>query len=451
MFNFLAKSPNEPPLDNQDNQNNKNILLESDIHVMPKRQIMEKKAKGAIPYPEGGAVPEKPKPAKKPQSINWLILGILLFIVLAAVITTIIIFYSISYRNQQNAQLPNINNQDLANQPRLDENQNVNNANININQNLNQGLATAVTRDQQRIDDITSIRTALEQYFSENNQYPDNLGQLLNNYLTAMPQNPTPGGREYTYSVQDQKTNYQILFSLEEGATYGTLNLTQGDYQATSQGISLIITTPTDNNLNVNISPFPPITPSQPQTAVDSDNDYLTDLEENFYQTDPQNPDQDQDSYLDGVEVRNLYNPLAAESRLIDSGLVETFTNNNYNYTILYLKSWVANALAADYREVMITSSLGEFVSILIQDNPLGLTSLNWYLQYVPNIDPAALETLTIAGLPAVKSIDGLNTYLAVGNKIYIISYNIGNNQEKVFETTYKMMLKSFTLTNLTP
>jgi hypothetical protein len=99
----------------------------------------------------------------------------------------------------------------------------------------------------------------------------------------------------------------------------------------------------------------------------------------------------------------------------------------------------------------MFASSMGEFVSVLVQDNPLGLSAMDWYLSNLPNtnIDANALETLEVSGLPAVKSLDGLNTYLSVGNTIYIINYNIGNNQEKVFETTYKMMLKSFTLTNL--
>jgi hypothetical protein len=42
----------------------------------------------------------------------------------------------------------------------------------------------------------------------------------------------------------------------------------------------------------------------------DLDGDTLTGAEERFYDTDPKNPDTDGDSYKDGEEVRNGYNPL---------------------------------------------------------------------------------------------------------------------------------------------
>jgi type II secretory pathway pseudopilin PulG len=48
-------------------------------------------------------------------------------------------------------------------------------------------------------------------------------------------------------------------------------------------------------------------------TRVDSDFDGLSDYDEvNTWQTDPTNPDSDGDTYLDGVEVDNGYDPLGA-------------------------------------------------------------------------------------------------------------------------------------------
>lgn len=46
--------------------------------------------------------------------------------------------------------------------------------------------------------------------------------------------------------------------------------------------------------------------------VADLDNDGLSDEEEAFYGTDPQNPDSDGDGYKDGEEVKNGYNPLGA-------------------------------------------------------------------------------------------------------------------------------------------
>jgi len=42
----------------------------------------------------------------------------------------------------------------------------------------------------------------------------------------------------------------------------------------------------------------------------DSDNDGLTDWQEEIYKTDPNNPDTDGDGYLDGEEVLSGYDPL---------------------------------------------------------------------------------------------------------------------------------------------
>ncbi len=45
-------------------------------------------------------------------------------------------------------------------------------------------------------------------------------------------------------------------------------------------------------------------------TTLDSDNDGLSDAEENLYGTDPKNPDTDGDGYSDGVEIESGYDPL---------------------------------------------------------------------------------------------------------------------------------------------
>jgi len=421
-----------------------NLIKDTDIHVMPKKISHHKRKENSARHrdemEDHSAENHK---FKKPHKVNWLFLGILAFVVLAALITVIIIFYTVVYKNQE--QTVNLNNSvNINTQPNLNQTQNLNTS--NLNQNTNTTPQTAAERDQKRLSDIQTLTNALELYFAKYNQYPENLSALVGEYLSEIPQNPQPGGKDYVYAAIEDYSNYQILFSLEIGTVFGTTNLAQGNYQATPSGINLV-TIPA--NQNVNTSPFPPIIPTAPQTAMDSDNDYLTDLEENFYQTDPQSSDSDGDTYLDGVEVRNLYSPIDPEIKLTDTELVTLFTNESYNYQIYYPTEWVAKALSSDFTQVMFSSSLGEFISVLIENNPLGLSAIDWYLSNMPNIEASSLETLEVSGLPAVKSLDGLNTYVAVGNKIYIINYNVGNDQEKVFETTYKMMLKSFTLTNL--
>jgi len=435
--NQLTEQSKEPVTNNH----NGFSIPEADIHVMPKKDYQERKIRNRPLSPQEPVGPREFKRPAKPRQLNWLFLGILTFIVLGSLITVIIIFYMVTYRNQnQNQNQQNINQNTNTNPPSL--------INENNNQNLNLPPATALDRDQQRIKDIESLQNALNLYSAANNKYPDNLELLINNYLTALPKNPEPGGQDYSYSPQNENATYKILFSLEQEATYNNLSLGKGDYQATPSGIGLVMTN-ANVNQNLNTNTNPPIVPGLIQPGIDSDSDYLTDIEENLYQTEPLNPDTDGDTYLDGVEVRNLYSPKAAEIKLTETAFIKVFVNNSYNYQIYYPSDWVESALSPDFREIMFSSAIGEYVSVLIQDNPLGLSSLNWYQQYAPGIDPSALETLILSGLPAVKSIDGLNTYLAVGNKVFIINYNLGTSQQQNFETTYKMMLKSFSLTNL--
>ena len=64
------------------------------------------------------------------------------------------------------------------------------------------------------------------------------------------------------------------------------------------------------------------------ESLLDSDTDGLTDSEEKFWGTDPNNSDSDHDSYLDGQEIENGYNPLGEgkiSQLLIDSNLVDFF------------------------------------------------------------------------------------------------------------------------------
>ncbi|MBI4135674.1 hypothetical protein HY477_03000 [Candidatus Uhrbacteria bacterium] len=56
-----------------------------------------------------------------------------------------------------------------------------------------------------------------------------------------------------------------------------------------------------------------PLTQGGDSTAAfvsDFDHDGLSDALEIFYGTDPANPDSDDDTFLDGEEVRRGYNPL---------------------------------------------------------------------------------------------------------------------------------------------
>ena len=113
--------------------------------------------------------------------------------------------------------------------------------------------ARVKARDARRISDIKQIQTALEMYFTDNNDYPaaanattvtlwdsstgsqteDTMEMLQDNgYMAAVPQNPSPNGVAYTYRVctydggacgddatvaAGERASYTLAFELEGG------------------------------------------------------------------------------------------------------------------------------------------------------------------------------------------------------------------------------------------
>lgn len=180
-------------------------------------------------------------------------------------------------------------------------------------------------------------------------------------------------------------------------------------------------------------------------SSLDTDKDGLTDEEEILYRTRKDLNDTDQDSYPDGLEIVNLYNPLSGPGdRLALSGLINSYTNPVYNYTLYYPSSWIVKALDESNREIIFTSATREFIEIIIQDNPHQLSVLDWYLEVSPGIESFQVKTSNINNQQVVWSADGQTLYLAQGDKIYGLIYNSGIREDLNFKATFGMMIKSF-------
>jgi len=189
------------------------------------------------------------------------------------------------------------------------------------------------------------------------------------------------------------------------------------------------------------IFPFQNYTKSE-----DTDNDELTNTEEAIYGTTADKPDTDEDGFPDGLEVINLYNPLGFKPvRLIDSGKIKSYFNPTYTYSILNPLVWVARSLDTNNEQVIFSSDSGEFVEIIVEDNPLKLSVTNWYLGQSPGVSASDLKTITTKdNLAGILSPDGLAAYFPFEDRIFIIYYNIGLKTEVNFLSTFKMMLNSF-------
>jgi hypothetical protein len=204
----------------------------------------------------------------------------------------------------------------------------------------------------------------------------------------------------------------------------------------------------TNENINANVNKV--VAPVlKLGSTIDSDGDGLTNKEEEVLNTEPNKPDTDEDGYIDGLEVFNLFNPRGlAPVKIEDSGLVNRYRNPTYKYSILYPIKWLARALDEQNREVIFTSDTGEFIEIIVSENPERLPLFDWYKTQAPDIDINQIEAVANkSGDPAgIKSPDGLTVYYAEDNLIFVINYNIGTKTELNFKSIFEMMYRSFVL-----
>jgi len=420
MFN---QNVNQENLDvgNDDNIAEDGVLSANDIHAMPDQYFQKN---------------DQPKGKGK-----WIILGSGIFLILAGLIGGAVYFFSRQAPAANNQGVVNNQNQKV-NQP---ENQN-NNANGNQNVNTNVALDTFALRDMTRLTDIAAVRVALASYYQTFSSFPNSLSDLVERFLAKVPQNPTPGGQDYVYAVMSDRLDYSLTFALENGGVWGIAKLPEGVYVLTAEGLlpqsdSFNADANQNQNVNSNINAQP--TPSfTPGDGLDTDGDGLSDIEENIYKTDSTLVDTDGDTFSDANEVLNFYNPTSKDGRLVDSGLISVYQSDVYKYSLLYPADWSARSLSDT--EILFTSNTGEFVSITVQENLLSMSAYNWYLDKVPNVDISSLQNLTVDGIPAIQTSDSLNTYLSAGSKIFMITYNIGAQQQMNFKTTYQLFLKSF-------
>lgn len=199
--------------------------------------------------------------------------------------------------------------------------------------------------------------------------------------------------------------------------------------------------------------------PAIPLLGIDSDQDGLTDIEERLYSTNAQSADSDSDSFLDGDEIKNMYDPLRGDANRLDvSGLVNIYTNQSYEYSLLYPSAWPAKSTDRTDREVMISSSTGEFFTITVQPNPNRLSPVDWYANQAAQAgsDTSQLQSFSYETWSGVMTPDSLRVYLTRNDGdpqkqtvMYVLEYHLNTKKELNVITTMQMMLRSFVFTDL--
>ena len=72
----------------------------------------------------------------------------------------------------------------------------------------------ATSRDTKRQADITQLQNALNAYYEERQQYPSSLNQLVPDFLSTVPDDPSTG-TSYQYHMNNSGVNYTLCISFE--------------------------------------------------------------------------------------------------------------------------------------------------------------------------------------------------------------------------------------------
>lgn len=189
-----------------------------------------------------------------------------------------------------------------------------------------------------------------------------------------------------------------------------------------------------------------PVVPALPPGGLDADSDGLTDVEEQLYGTDVQQPDTDRDSFNDGNEVFHLYNPVSGSSgKLTDSGLVKTFTSPA-GWTIVLPTTWIPTLDIPDGSQATISTGRGEVIILRIEDNAQAQSLESWYVERNPT-STSTRSIVTKSGLTGIAATDTLSAYFVWGDKVFSVRYIFTGQNYINFRTTYEMMLNSLQLT----
>ncbi len=184
--------------------------------------------------------------------------------------------------------------------------------------------------------------------------------------------------------------------------------------------------------------------PSDLIISVDSDQDGLTDKEEELLGSGAASRDSDQDGYDDLSETMNLYNPAGPDKLLVNPN-IKSYFNTVYHYSLLYSAIWQQSEISgAD--SVIFKSSDQQFMQIIVQPNA-GKESINdWYNKQFGESEIGSSRIITAGSWQGIKNEDGLTVYLTdYGYKyIFILTYNSGLSKTLDYKNIFEIMVKSF-------
>ncbi|MEA1963299.1 MAG: PsbP-related protein [Patescibacteria group bacterium] len=183
-------------------------------------------------------------------------------------------------------------------------------------------------------------------------------------------------------------------------------------------------------------------------SAIDSDQDGLSDLEEIIFDCNINSDDSDGDGYKDLDELEKLYNP-AGSGKIMVNPNIEKYINASHKYSIYYPNIWLKTDVDGD-NSVLFRAGNNQYMQIIVQNNTKKQSLEEWYKEQLNVSSVRGSQMIYKTGWDGIKSEDGLIAYLTQrqGDKIFIISYNVGLDNMLRFKNIFGMIVKSFELAN---
>ncbi len=195
-----------------------------------------------------------------------------------------------------------------------------------------------------------------------------------------------------------------------------------------------------------------------PVESPDTDNDGLTDIEENLIGTSHLDSDTDKDGFKDGDEIISGYNPLIPESsekaKLENADFLRIAVTDfaDDNFSIPVMKKWSFSTVKAT-KQAIITTETGEIIKISVKENADRISAIDWYLKLNPQVMPVQLKQIEYGNLSGLIAPDNLSVYFSdsLKTKIYSFEYIMDAGSQLRYPNIVKMMIKKFTLVKLAP
>lgn len=187
-----------------------------------------------------------------------------------------------------------------------------------------------------------------------------------------------------------------------------------------------------------------PLPPRVAPLSLDQDGDGLTDVEESIYGTDTQLIDSDNDTFIDGVEVKGGYNP-AGTGRLVDNGVFTQYSNTAANYSFAYPSDW--QLVTTGQQGVQLVTGNGEVVLVLLQSKNSDVALLDWYKQVTGITDDTKIQTKVIGNTVGILTDDERTFYFTLSslpNVVFVVNHAIGSKAAVDYSTTVEAIIASF-------